>query len=70
MSEMYCNYSEKLHIVLHCLNPVLSIWQSLKHVMEDMHETYVWKPLSYIVSQVIVVYESNICPVISSLTRF
>lgn len=67
---MYCNYSEKLQIVFHFLNPVLSIWQSLEHVMEATHETYMWKLLSYIASKIILIYESNICPVISSITRF
>lgn len=45
---MYSNYLEKLQIVFYCLNPVLSIWQSLKHTMEEAtHESYMWKLLNY-----------------------
>lgn len=31
---MQSSYFKKLQIVFYCLNPVSSIWQSLKHVME------------------------------------
>lgn len=67
---MHSSYLEKLQIVFYCLNPVLSIWQSLKHVMETTHESYVWELLSCTVSQMILIYESNICPLISRPTRF
>lgn len=47
---MYSNYLEKLQTVFYCLNPVLSIWQSLKHAMEATHESYVRKLLNYTAS--------------------
>lgn len=67
---MYSNYLEKLQIVFYCLHPVLSVWESLKHTMEATHESYGWKLLKYTASQIISIYESNICPVLLRPTRF